>query len=54
MSSNPTVTSLETDKEKFLEYLGRTPADEQSRQVAAMQILEGWINEEGLFTTYYA
>jgi hypothetical protein len=46
MSNNPTATQLETDEEKFLEYLGRTSADEQARKIAAMQILESWINEE--------
>jgi hypothetical protein len=38
MSSNPTATQLETDEEKFLKSLGRTPADEQARKMAAMQI----------------
>jgi hypothetical protein len=46
MSNHHTVTRLETEEEKFLKYLGRTPADEQARKIAAMQILESWINEE--------
>jgi hypothetical protein len=46
MSNNPTATQIETDEEKFLKSLGRTPADEQARKMAAMQILESWINEE--------
>lgn len=46
MSNNPTVTQIETDEENFLKYLGRTPADEQARKIAAMQILESWMNEE--------
>jgi hypothetical protein len=46
MSNNPTATQLATDEEKFLKYLGRTPAEEQARQMAAMQILKSWMNEE--------
>jgi hypothetical protein len=46
MSSNPTATQLETDEEKFLKSLGRTPADEQARKIVAMQILESWMNKE--------
>jgi hypothetical protein len=46
MSNNPTATQLETDEEKFLKSLGRTLTDEQARKLAAMQILESWINEE--------
>jgi hypothetical protein len=46
MSNNPTITQLETDEEKFLKSLGRTPADEQARKITAMQILESWMNEE--------
>jgi hypothetical protein len=46
MSKNPTATQLETEEEKFLKYLGRTPAEEQARQMAAMQILKSWMNEE--------
>jgi hypothetical protein len=46
MSKNPTATQLETEEEKFLKYLGRTPTEEQARQLAAMQILKSWMNEE--------
>jgi hypothetical protein len=46
MSNNHTVTQLEADEEKFLKSLRRTPADEQARKIAAMQILESWMDEE--------
>ena len=46
MSNNSVTTALESDEAKLLKYLGRTPAEQKSKQIAAMQILEGWMNEE--------
>jgi hypothetical protein len=46
MSSNPTATQLETDEEKFLKSLGRTPSEDRTRKIAAMQLLKSWIDEE--------
>lgn len=46
MSNHTATTAIESDEAKLLKYLGRTPAEQQSRQMAAMQILESWMNEE--------
>jgi hypothetical protein len=46
MSENTVTDRVETSEDRFLKYLGRSNAEQEARQMAAMQILDRWMNEE--------